>query len=35
VPKAVYRSDVYDKHATARGGIRTSVLSHRSQACYR
>ena len=26
VPKAVYRSDVYDKHATAHGGIRTLVL---------
>jgi len=35
VPKAVYRSDVYDKHATAHGGIRTLVLSHHSQACYR
>jgi len=33
VPKAVYRCDVYDKHATAHGGIRTLVLSHRSQAC--
>jgi len=34
VPKAVYRSDVYDKHAAAHGGIRTLILSHRSQACY-
>jgi len=34
VPKAVYRSDVYDKHATARGVIQTLVLSHRIQACY-
>ena len=34
VPKAVYHSDVYDKHATAHGEIRTLVLSHRSQACY-
>jgi len=33
-PKAVYRSDVYDKHATAHGGIRTLVLSHSSQARY-
>jgi len=30
VPKVVYRSIFYDKHATARGGIRTLVLSHRS-----
>ena len=32
VPKAVYRSDVYDKHATTHGGIRTLVLLYRSQA---
>jgi len=25
VPKAVYRSDVYDRHATALGGIHTTV----------
>jgi len=35
VPKAVHRRDVYNKHATAHGGIRMLVLSHRSQACYR
>jgi len=35
VPRAVYRSDVYDKHATAHGGIRTLILSHHSQALYR
>ena len=35
MPKAVYRSGFYEKHVTAHGGIRTSVLSHRSQACYR
>ena len=33
--KAVYRSGVYDKHATAHGGIQTLVLSHCSQAHYR
>jgi len=27
VPKAVYRSGFYDKHATAHGGI----LSHRNE----
>jgi len=33
--KAVYRSSgFYWKHATALGGIRTLVLSHRSQAHY-
>jgi len=35
VLKAVYCSSFYDKHATAHGGIRTLVLSHSSQACYR
>jgi len=34
VPKTVYRSGFYEKPATAHGGIRTLVLSHRSQACY-
>ena len=35
MPRAAYRSGFYDKHATAHGGIRTSVLSHSSQALYR
>jgi len=35
VPKAVYHSGFYDKPATAHTGIRTLVLSHRSQARYR
>jgi len=35
MPKAVNRSGFYEKPATANGGIRPSVLLHRSQACYR
>jgi len=35
VPKAVYGSGFYAKHATAHGEIATLVITHRSQARYR